>query len=107
MSAGSGGYAWVLSEDQIRGYVQRCPAEHRWAFEGWLRGERQLDGDPIDSQPEGVWKVQLWLGNQLIEEHIGSASSAQQHASYIRQRIDGRAGRRLTCERVQIDETAR
>jgi hypothetical protein len=27
--------------------VARCPEQQRWAFEGWLRGVRLLDGDPI------------------------------------------------------------
>jgi hypothetical protein len=36
-----------LSEAQISEYVSRCPELTRWAFEGWLRGERQLDGDLI------------------------------------------------------------
>lgn len=37
-----------LSETQISEYVSRCPEVTRWAFEGWLRGERQLDGDLIE-----------------------------------------------------------
>lgn len=37
-----------LSEAQISEYVSRCPELTRWAFEGWLRGERQLDGDLIE-----------------------------------------------------------
>jgi hypothetical protein len=36
------------SEEQIREYVERCPEQNRWAFEGWLRGTHQLDGDVID-----------------------------------------------------------
>ncbi|TWD82459.1 hypothetical protein FB561_3592 [Kribbella amoyensis] len=38
-----------LSEREIQELVARCPEEQRWAFEGWLRGVRQLDGDPIVS----------------------------------------------------------
>ncbi|WP_432890136.1 hypothetical protein ACQPYH_12150 [Kribbella sp. CA-245084] len=90
-----------MSEEQIREYVERCPAENRWAFEGWLRGERQLDGDPIEPEPADLWKVQLWLGDQLIEEHIAPASWAHQHAAAIRERIKGLPGRLLTCEQVQ------
>ncbi|MEU4288320.1 hypothetical protein AB0E63_08850 [Kribbella sp. NPDC026596] len=44
-------YGAPLNEEQIGEYVRRCPAENRWAFEGWLRGERQLDGDRIESEP--------------------------------------------------------
>ena len=29
--------------------TERCPEQQRWAFEGWLRGVRHLDGDPIVS----------------------------------------------------------
>ena len=36
-----------LTEREIQELVARCPEEQRWAFEGWLRGVRQLDGDPI------------------------------------------------------------
>jgi hypothetical protein len=42
----------ALSEGEIREYVDRCPEQNRWAFEGWLRGERHLDGDLIE--PEGT-----------------------------------------------------
>jgi hypothetical protein len=38
-----------LTEREIQELVARCPEEQRWAFEGWLRGVRQLDGDPIVS----------------------------------------------------------
>jgi hypothetical protein len=38
----------ALSEEQIREYVDRCPEQNRWAFEGWLRGERHLDGDLVE-----------------------------------------------------------
>lgn len=94
-----------LSEEQIREYVKRCPAENRWAFEGWLRGERHLDGDPIEpdldpkaAQAERLWRVRLWLGNLLIEEHLAPASSAKRYAGLTRQRIEGLAERRITCE---------
>ena len=38
-----------LTEREIQELVARCPEQQRWAFEGWLRGERLLDGDPIVS----------------------------------------------------------
>ena len=37
-----------LTEQEIQDLVARCPEPQRWAFEGWLRGARQLDGDPIE-----------------------------------------------------------
>ena len=37
-----------LTEQVIQDLVARCPEPQRWAFEGWLRGARQLDGDPIE-----------------------------------------------------------
>jgi hypothetical protein len=37
-----------LTEQEIQDLVTRCPESQRWAFEGWLRGHRQLDGDPIE-----------------------------------------------------------
>ncbi|NEA35132.1 hypothetical protein [Streptomyces sp. SID13031] len=43
-----------LSEVQISEYVSRCPELMRWAFEGWLRGERKLDGDLIDTGDSGA-----------------------------------------------------
>jgi hypothetical protein len=43
----------ALTEAEIQRLVDRCPPEHRWAFAGWLRGERQLDGDPIE--PGNDW----------------------------------------------------
>jgi hypothetical protein len=36
-----------LTEREIQALVARCPEQQRWAFEGWLRGVRHLDGDPI------------------------------------------------------------
>jgi hypothetical protein len=44
-----GGRADELSEQEIQDLVARCPEQQRWAFEGWLRGVRHLDGDPIES----------------------------------------------------------
>lgn len=38
-----------LTEREIQDLVARCPEQQRWAFEGWLRGVRQLDGDLIVS----------------------------------------------------------
>jgi len=43
----------ALSEDEIRELVARCPEQNQWAFEGWLRGERHLDGDLIKSGDVG------------------------------------------------------
>ena len=37
-----------LTEQEIKDLVARCPEQQRWAFEGWLRGERHLDGDLIE-----------------------------------------------------------
>ena len=49
-SADTGGRAPdELTEREIQELVARCPEQQRWAFEGWLRGVRQLDGDPIVS----------------------------------------------------------
>jgi hypothetical protein len=41
----------ALSDSALAEYIQRCPPEHRWAFGPYLRGERDLAGDPIG---EGV-----------------------------------------------------
>ncbi|GAA1590498.1 hypothetical protein GCM10009804_53330 [Kribbella hippodromi] len=49
-AARAGGHApEELTEREIQELVARCPEQQRWAFEGWLRGVRQLDGDPIVS----------------------------------------------------------
>lgn len=37
-----------LTEEEIQDLVARCPEPQRWAFEGWLRGHRHLDGDPVE-----------------------------------------------------------
>jgi hypothetical protein len=37
-----------LTEQEIQDLVARCPEPQRWAFEGWLRGARHLDGDPVE-----------------------------------------------------------
>lgn len=44
-----------------------------------------------------LWRVQLWLGDQLIEEHIAPAELAQEYANVIQLRIAGLPGRRLQC----------
>jgi hypothetical protein len=41
----------ALSEEEYAEAMARCPAEHRWAFGAFLRGERDLAGDLIG---EGV-----------------------------------------------------
>lgn len=46
------------------------------------------------------WRVQLWLGDHLVEEHIAPAALAEQYANVIRLRIQGLPGRRVHCERV-------
>lgn len=38
-----------LTEQEIEELVARCPEPQRWAFEGWLRGRRHLNGDPVES----------------------------------------------------------
>lgn len=40
-----------LTETEIQELVARCPEPQRWAFEGWLRGARRLDGDPVEDVP--------------------------------------------------------
>ena len=50
------------------------------------------------------WKVQLWLGEHLIEEHIAPSELAQVYADVIRIRIAGLSDRRLKCVPVNINE---
>lgn len=52
------------------------------------------------------WKVQLWLGEHLIEEHIAPSELAQVYADVIRIRIAGLSDRRLKCAPVNINELA-
>jgi hypothetical protein len=47
----SGAGPGELTEREIQELVARCPEPQRWAFEGWLRGARRLDGDPIEDGP--------------------------------------------------------
>lgn len=46
--------AEALSEEEIAEYLERCPAEHRWAFGPYLRGQRDLAGDEIGDGVEPV-----------------------------------------------------
>ncbi|WP_427885798.1 hypothetical protein ACQHIV_25520 [Kribbella sp. GL6] len=46
------------------------------------------------------WRVQLWLGDHLIEEHVAPAALAAQYANVIQLRIRGLRGRRLRCEPI-------
>jgi hypothetical protein len=46
--------AEALSEEEIAEYLERCPAEHRWAFGPYLHGQRDLAGDEIGSGAEPV-----------------------------------------------------
>jgi hypothetical protein len=50
------------------------------------------------------WRIQLWLGDDLIEEHVAPAPLAEQYANVIRLRIHGVPGRRLHCEPVAEGE---
>jgi methionine synthase II (cobalamin-independent) len=53
-----------------------------------------------------LWKVQLWLDDRLIEEHIAPPELAEQYANVIRLRIRNLPGRRLRCEPVSEPELA-
>lgn len=46
------------------------------------------------------WKVQLWLGDMLIEEHIAPIELAQRYVDVIRLRINGLPARELRCVRL-------
>lgn len=47
-----------------------------------------------------LWRVQLWLDEYLIEEHIAPTALAAQYAHVINLRIHGLPGRHLRCQRV-------
>jgi hypothetical protein len=47
-----------------------------------------------------LWRVQLWLGKHLIEEHIAPAALAEQYAHVINLRIHGLPGRHVRCQRI-------
>ncbi|MEV0290391.1 hypothetical protein AB0H36_40210 [Kribbella sp. NPDC050820] len=47
-----------------------------------------------------LWRVQLWLGDHLIEEHIAPTALAEQYAHVITLRIRGLPGRHLQCQRI-------
>jgi hypothetical protein len=49
-------------------------------------------------------KVQLWLGEHLLEEHIAPTALAQGYADVIRLRIAGLADRRLRCKPLGVNE---
>ncbi|MFI6827889.1 hypothetical protein ACIBG5_12360 [Kribbella sp. NPDC050241] len=53
-----------------------------------------------------VWRVQLWLGDHLIEEHVAPAELAQEYANVIQLRITGLPGRRLRCIPTEYAEPA-
>jgi hypothetical protein len=50
------------------------------------------------------WRVQLWLGDKLIEEHVGPPELAEQYANVLRLRIARLPGRRVHCERVSDND---
>lgn len=57
--------------------------------------------DPFSSMAEQeLWRVQLWLGEYLIEEHIAPRALAEQYAHVINLRIHGLPGRHLRCQRI-------
>lgn len=47
-----------------------------------------------------LWRVQLWLDEYLIEEHIAPTALAAQNAHLINLRIHDLPGRHLRCQRV-------
>ena len=47
-----------------------------------------------------LWRVQLWLGDHLIEEHIAPTALAEQYVHVITLRIRGLPGRHLRCQRI-------
>jgi hypothetical protein len=47
-----------------------------------------------------LWRVQLWLGDHLIEEHIALTALAEQYAHVMNLRIHGLPGRHLRCQRI-------
>jgi hypothetical protein len=59
-----------------------------------------------DRNTSGFWKVQRWLGEHLIEEHIAPPELAQVYADAIRLRIAGLSDHRLRCVPASINELA-
>jgi hypothetical protein len=59
-----------------------------------------------DQSTSGHWKVQLWLGTHLIEEHVAPPELAQRYADVICLRIAGLPDRRLRCEPMTVNELA-
>jgi hypothetical protein len=59
-----------------------------------------------DQSTSGFWKVQLWLGEHLLEEHIAPTALAQCYADVIRLRITGLADRRLRCKPLGVNDAA-
>lgn len=47
-----------------------------------------------------LWRVQLWLGEHLIEEHIAPAALAEQYTHVITLRTHGLPSRHLRCQRI-------
>jgi hypothetical protein len=47
-----------------------------------------------------LWRVQLWLGDYLIEEHVAPTALAEQYAHVTTLRIRGLPGRHLRCQRI-------
>ncbi|MER7247011.1 hypothetical protein [Kribbella sp. NPDC000426] len=52
-----------------------------------------------------LWRVQLWLGDYLIEEHVAPTALAEQYALVITLRIRGLPGRHLRCQRIAYAAT--
>jgi hypothetical protein len=81
----------ALSEEQIREYVDRCPEQNRWAFEGWLRGERHLDGDLIEPEGRAVTaggvEWQVWFGECAISDFTRDTEQANRYAAAMERRF--------------------
>ncbi|MFG1627078.1 hypothetical protein [Kribbella sp. NPDC049227] len=54
-----------------------------------------------------VWRVQLWLSEHLIEEHVAPAELAQEYANVIQLRIAGLPGRQLRCIPTEYADPAK
>jgi hypothetical protein len=62
-----------MSDTEMSSLVARCPEEHRWAFNAWLRGERSLDGDLIACAERYAHAMSRFAGLRVTNDLFPSA----------------------------------
>lgn len=106
----TGAAAVAMVADIVRDVMDRCPPQLETPLGciggfGASRPTQSRSSESVTS--DEMWRVQLWLADHLIEEHVAPTALAEQYANVIRLRIRGLSGRRLRCEPISSPELRR